>query len=213
MLIAIDGPAASGKGTVARMLAKHFDLEYLDTGKLYRAVGYNLLLDKTELFEVNKNIILESSLNYIKNLQLNDLNNSELETEEVGAYASFVSAISEVREGLLHFQRKVAANEKGAVLDGRDIGTVICPDANFKFFITADAEIRAKRRFKQLQERKKDVKEADILRDIKLRDERDSKRQVAPLKPAEDAVTINTNNILPNEVFDKIVDIIKTAGK
>lgn len=209
MLIAIDGPAASGKGTVARMLAKHFDLKYLDTGKLYRAVGYNLLINKFSLpLKINSEIILKSTA-YIKNLKLSHLNNSELETEEVGAYASFVSAIPEVREGLLHFQRKVAASERGAVLDGRDIGTVICPNADFKFFITADAEIRAKRRFKQLQERKKDVKEADILRDIKLRDERDSKRQVAPLKPAEDAITINTNDISPNEVFDKIVDIIE----
>jgi cytidylate kinase len=211
MLIAIDGPAASGKGTVARMLAKEFGLQYLDTGKLYRAVGYNLLVTKINPSLEVLDKILSTSKSYIKNLKLNQLLNPELETEEVGAYASFVSAIPEIRHDLFNLQKQVANNSEGAVLDGRDIGTVICPNADFKFFITADAKIRANRRFKQLISANKDVKEADILRDIEARDFRDANRKIAPLKPASDAYVIDSSNISPEEVFFKIKELILKA--
>lgn len=209
MLIAIDGPAASGKGTVARMLAKDLGLRYLDTGKLYRAVGWNLIEKGIPAEEVYNEKIIKISDSYIKSINETDLKNPELETEIVGAYASYVSAIPEIRKMLFKFQRDVATCEQGAVLDGRDIGTVIAPDANFKFFITAEASVRANRRFKQLQGQGKDVTESDILQDIMARDERDRKRKSAPLKAADDAVIIDSSNIGAEEVFDKIKGIVQ----
>jgi len=211
MLIAIDGPAASGKGTVARMLAKHFGLEYLDTGKLYRAVGYNIIKCGIPMEPLYDSKIIAISEGYIKVLSQKDLQNPELDTEIVGAYASYVSAIPAIRQMLFDFQRNIASNKEGAVLDGRDIGTVIAPDANHKFFITADTKIRANRRYKQLLCSNKDVIEADILRDILARDERDSKREVAPLRPASDAIIIDSSASEPQEVFEKIRNIIQTG--
>ena len=199
MLIAIDGPAASGKGTVAKMIAKHYSLEHLDTGRLYRLVAWDILKSGKPLSEAE---------NAAKNLDISQINNEEIETEEVGAMASKVSAIPEVRAELLDFQRRVSKSPKGAVLDGRDIGTVICPNANFKFYITAEAEVRAKRRFDQLRAKGKKVVEADILKDILARDERDSNRNVAPLLPAIDAIYIDTTNLTVEQVFDKVCTII-----
>jgi cytidylate kinase len=199
MLIAIDGPAASGKGTVARMIAKQYSLEHLDTGRLYRLVAWEMLKSGGPLSEAES---------IAKNLDISQINNEEIETEEVGAMASKVSAIPEVRAELLDFQRRVSKSPKGAVLDGRDIGTVICPNANFKFYITAEAEVRAKRRFDQLRAKGKKVVEADILKDILARDERDSNRNVAPLLPAIDAIYIDTTNLTVEQVFDKVCTII-----
>ena len=240
MLIAIDGPAASGKGTVAKQIANHYGLEYLDTGRLYRLVGWELL---KRINEKNKTVIpantlvwkpgiqsqgkqnsegLDSSFRWndnnvlaieiAKNLDLSQINSEEIETEEVGAAASIASAIPEVRAALLEFQRNIAKSPKGAVLDGRDIGTVICPNADYKFFITADAKVRANRRFLQLKARQKDVKEEDILKDIHLRDSRDRGREVAPLVPAMDSVFIDTTNMGVQEVFDKVKGVIESRN-
>ncbi len=205
MLIAIDGPAASGKGTVAKRIAAHFGLEYLDTGRLYRLVGWELLRKRPGAEPLDTRLATEIA----GNLDLSKISSEELETEEVGMAASQVSAIPGVRAALLAFQQNIAKNPKGAVLDGRDIGTVVCPQAKFKFFITAEAEIRAKRRFLQLSLRKPDIKEADILRDILSRDARDKGRKIAPLIPAQDAIYIDTTNIGIEEVFDRVKRVIE----
>jgi cytidylate kinase len=228
MLIAIDGPAASGKGTIAKMIAAHFGLEYLDTGRLYRLVGFELMkkngtqeLRNSGNFENRNDPKLLSSqspefialaINIAKNLDTSNINSEELETEEVGKAASIVSAIPEVRSALLDFQRRTAKHPKGAVLDGRDIGTVICPNANFKFFITANPEVRANRRYLQLKSKNKDVTEQQVLNDIISRDERDSNRSIAPLLPAIDAISIDTSNIGINDVFERVKGIIAGNG-
>ena len=202
MLIAIDGPAASGKGTVARKIAQHYKLDYFDTGTLYRAVGFKVLQlgknlnDKQDCIQIAKNITYEDTLK------------SNLGSEDIGRAASIVAAIEEVRVQLMQFQREFSLSPKGAILDGRDIGTVICPNADFKFFITADIEARANRRFKQLQNTDKSVKYDDILNDLIKRDERDSNRDVAPLVQADDSVFIDTTSITSDEVVSKIIEII-----
>jgi cytidylate kinase len=215
MIIAIDGPAAAGKGTLARRIAEAFGFAYLDTGSLYRAVGLMVLeTDKnpeneSEATEVAKSLTTD----IFKNLSVNP----ELRSEGVGIAASKVSAISGVRAALLDFQREFAKNPpniyvndgeipaKGAVLDGRDIGTVICPDADIKLFVTASAEKRAERRYKELQEKEKNVIYERVLQDIKDRDERDSNRAVAPLVPADDAIIVDTSDMNADEVFDFVV--------
>lgn len=219
MLIAIDGPAASGKGTVARMIAAHLGLEHLDTGRLYRLVGFNLL--KLPEFSIQSSAKSTKSLNselfilateIAKKLDISDISSEELETEEVGRAASIVSAIPEVRAALLEYQRNIAKSPKGAVLDGRDIGTVICPNADYKFYITATPEARARRRFLQLQAKGKDVKEAEILKDIISRDERDSGRSVAPLMPAIDAIYIDTTDMSAEQVFEKVKEVVTSRA-
>ncbi len=202
LLIAIDGPAASGKGTIAKKLAEYYDLDYLDTGSIYRAVGYKMIHlgqdpnDEKLAIEAAKNIVPE------------DIKNEHLYDEGVGAAASIVSAVPEVRNVLFDFQRQFAEGQRGAVLDGRDIGTVICPEADFKFYITADLETRAKRRYKQLQNKGNPIIYQSVLEDLKRRDDRDSKRDAAPLKQAEDAVYIDTTELQVEEVFVKILSII-----
>jgi cytidylate kinase len=236
MLIAIDGPAASGKGTIAKMIAAHFGLEYLDTGRLYRLVGFELMKNKISVIAREPELasgergnpekqkdnnwiaskqaprndeLRELATNIAKNLDISNINNEEIETEEVGKAASIVSAIPEVRAALLDLQRRTAKHPKGAVLDGRDIGTVICPNANFKFFITAKPEIRANRRYLQLKSKNKDVTEQQVLNDIISRDERDSNRSIAPLLPAIDAISIDTSNIGINDVFERVKGVIE----
>lgn len=215
MLIAIDGPAASGKGTIAKMIATHFGLEYLDTGRLYRLVGFELLqLPEFRIQSSENNKSLNSELyslatNIAKNLDTTNINSEQLETEEVGRAASIVSAIPEVRAALLDFQRRIAKHPKGAVLDGRDIGTVICPNANFKFFITAKPEVRANRRYLQLKAKNKNITEDQVLADIIARDQRDSNRQIAPLIPAIDAISIDTSDIGINDVFERVKGVIE----
>lgn len=204
-MIAVDGPAASGKGTVGKLVAESLGLEYLDTGAIYRAVAYQLLRRKIDLN--NK----EQATGIARNLTNNDMLNPDLYTSSVGKAASIISAIPEVREALFQMQRKVATNPKGAVLDGRDIGTVICPDADFKFYITADIGIRAERRYKQLQNQEISTIYQDVLEDLQVRDKRDSSRMVAPLIPAKDAIHIDTTHMNVQEVLEKILEII--AGR
>lgn len=203
MVIAVDGPAASGKGTLARRLAAHFDFGYLDTGSLYRAVGMRVLYANQQPTDVAAAIAASRAIN------AQDLANPKLRGERIGQAASIVSAMPEVREALLEYQHKFAASEKGAVLDGRDIGTVICPNADVKFFITASLEARAKRRHRELQDYGVKVDYQSVYDDLVERDERDAKRAVAPMKPAPDAIIIDTSEMSMNEVFEKALSLIQ----
>ena len=185
MIIAVDGPAAAGKGTIARALAKHFGYHFLDTGALYRMVGLAAIRAGGEP------ITTESAIAAALSLDPSSFTDAELRTEKVGAAASIVAVIPDVRAALLEFQRSFARRPPGAVLDGRDIGTVVCPDANAKLFVTASAEVRARRRQKELGSADYEA----VLVDIKARDERDSKRATAPLVAAKDAVTLDTSEM------------------
>jgi 3-phosphoshikimate 1-carboxyvinyltransferase len=201
-VMAIDGPAASGKGTLARRIAEYFDVDYLDTGSLYRAVGMKVVYAGED--PANK----ESAIKAANSIDAEDLANPRLRQEHIGKAASVVSAFPEVRAALLEFQRKFAASGRGAVLDGRDIGTVVCPDADFKFFITATLYARAKRRHKELQGQGIEVVFESVLEDLRERDERDQKRSVAPLKPADDAMVIDSSTMDADAVFEKVRQLI-----
>lgn len=202
ILIAIDGPAASGKGTIAKKLAEKLFLKHLDTGKIYRAVAKKVLINKIDLNDVKK--ITEMA----ENLEYDDLKDESLDYEEIGNIASQIAPIKELRDKLLKFQQDFAKNNDGAIVEGRDIGTVICPDANFKIFITAGLEERAKRRFNQLQKKGFQVIYNDILKDLKERDERDMLRQNSPLQIAKDAFVIDTSELSIDQVLDKILNIV-----
>ena len=202
IVIAIDGPAASGKGTLARRMAEYFDLAYLDTGSLYRAVGMKMVYAAQDPAD------REAALAAARSIEVNDLSNPRLRQERIGQAASVVSAYPEVRQALLDFQREFARSGKGAVLDGRDIGTVVCKDADFKFFITATLYARAKRRHRELQGQGIEVVFESVLADLRERDERDEKRDVAPLKPAEDAFIIDTSALEASHVFDTVRQVI-----
>ena len=185
-VIAVDGPAASGKGTIARALAREFGLPLMDTGLLYRAVALNLWRwggDPANQFE---------ALRACDELNL-DASDPELRSEPVSKIASAISAYPPVRAALLARQQDFARQDGGAVLDGRDIGTVIAPDADVKLFVTASAEVRAKRRLRELEQRGMPAHYDDVLADIRARDQRDSTREVAPLTPAADAMLLDTS--------------------
>ena len=202
LVIAIDGPAASGKGTLARRLAEHYGLDYLDTGSLYRAVGMKLVYSGKDPND------RAAAIDAAKHIDADDLANPRLRQERIGQAASIVSAYPEVRAALLDFQRNFAKGRKGAVLDGRDIGTVVCPDAEFKFFITATLYARAKRRHREVTGEGIEVIFESVLDDLRERDERDEKRAVAPLKPAEDAILMDTSTLDASEVFEKACQMI-----
>lgn len=208
MLIAIDGPAASGKGTLARRLARHFHVPHLDTGLLYRATAAGVL-DRGERLEN-----VEQAVAVARGLALTDFDEDRLRGRDMGEAASVVAAIPEVRAALIEAQRRFAARPEGAVLDGRDIGTVICPDAPVKIFVTAAPETRAQRRALELAGRGETVDFAAILDDIRKRDERDSGRSSAPLKAADDAITLDTTKLGVEEAFAAALKIVaeKTAG-
>jgi cytidylate kinase len=180
--IAIDGPAAAGKGTISKAIAAQFGFAHLDTGLLYRAVGARVLagVDPIEA---------------AKTLQQQDLDRDDLRTAEVAQAASKVAVIAEVRAALVDFQRAFARRAGGAVLDGRDIGTVICPNAEVKLYVTASAEVRAKRRFLELTDKGEVTSLETVLADVKMRDDRDMNRAEAPMKPATDAVVIDTSDL------------------
>ncbi|MAO26585.1 (d)CMP kinase [Roseovarius sp.] len=185
--VAIDGPAAAGKGTVARALAAHFGFAHLDTGLLYRATGLRTL-DGTDPVEAAKTL-------KAKDLEQDDL----LRTPDVAQAASRVAALPEVRAALVDFQRAFARRSGGAVLDGRDIGTVICPDADVKLYVTASDEIRAQRRHNELVNKGHEVTLDEVAADLRSRDARDSARATAPLKPAVDAVELDTSRMSIDE--------------
>tara|TARA_R110000772_G_scaffold215694_2_gene326306 strand:- start:152729 stop:153355 length:627 start_codon:yes stop_codon:yes gene_type:complete len=207
MIIAIDGPAAAGKGTLARRIARDLGFAYLDTGLLYRATGKRVLEAGADPEDA------PAAEAEARALTPRDLERPDLRTDAVAQAASKVSAVPGVRAALLDFQRTFAAHPpegfKGAVLDGRDIGTVVCPDADVKLFVTASDEVRARRRFKELQESDPDVIYARVLEEMRERDARDRSRAVAPLEPAEDAILLDTSALNADEVFAKALDIIK----
>ena len=189
MIIAIDGPAASGKGTIARRLARAYDLPHLDTGLLYRAAA-RVMLDHGERLDDEP-----KAVSIARGLSLIDFDEERLRGARMGEAASVVAALPGVRAALLDLQRRFAARPGGAVLDGRDIGTVICPDAQVKLFVTASPEKRAQRRALELRGRGEDVDYADVLADIRRRDERDAGRSAAPLIAAPDAVRLDTSDL------------------
>ena len=202
-VIAVDGPAASGKGTIARALAERFDLPHMDTGLLYRAVALNLWRwggDPASEFE---------ALRAADSLGFNP-DDEELRSEPVSKIASSVSAYPSVRAALLKRQQDFAAQQGGAVLDGRDIGTVIAPEADVKLFVTASAEVRAERRMKELHARGINVHLADVLADIRARDERDSTRAVAPLKQAPDALLLDTSGLDIDEAIAEAIRLVES---
>lgn len=203
MIIAIDGPAASGKGTLAKRIAAYFGYQCLDTGLLYRAVARDLLA---------KDISLEDEAAAAwaaKSLDPGTLDDPGLRLPGVGEAASVVARIPGVRAALLDFQRDFAAQEPGAVLDGRDIGTVICPDADVKLFITADVEVRARRRFEEMKNRGEPVTYEGVLAQIKGRDARDTGRADAPMTIAADALLLDTTRLDIEAAFDAAVGLIK----
>lgn len=205
LVVALDGPAAAGKGTLARRLAERYRLAYLDTGALYRGTG--LAVQRQGLDPATESAAVAAA----EALDPAILSDPEIRTEAAAEAASKVAAIPAVRQALLAWQRQFAANppadatgqkRAGAILDGRDIGTVVCPDAGVKFFITASAEARAQRRFKELQEKGSGAIYARVLQDMQERDARDQDRAVAPLTPAADALVIDTSDLSADQVFD-----------
>ena len=202
MIIAIDGPAAAGKGTLARQIAEHFKYHYLDTGSLYRGVGLAVL--KAGGDPANETDALTAA----KKLKQEDLVDYDLRTAQAGQTASIVAQIPAVREEILQFQRRFADRQPGAVLDGRDIGTIVCPDADIKLFVTASDEERAKRRFAELVARKETCDYDQVLADLRERDKRDRERPIAPLKPAADAHLLDTSKLDIEAAFQAAIDII-----
>ena len=202
LVIAVDGPAAAGKGTLARRLAAHYGLRHLDTGALYRATALRLLRAKGD--PTREAEAAEAA----RKITAADLDNPALREEDVGQAASVVATHGAVRVALLDYQRSFAAEPPGAVLDGRDIGTVVCPEAQVKLYLEATAEVRAERRLCELRSRGVESIESSVLEEIIARDVRDSRRSAAPLKPAADASRIDTTALGPDEVFEQAVAIV-----
>ena len=205
MIIAIDGPAASGKGTLGARLAAHYGLSHLDTGLIYRAVAAGVRAQGRSLDDA----VVAGAV--AQRLAPADLCDPALRGREMGEAASVVAAFPAVREALLAFQRSFAARPGGAVLDGRDIGTVICPDADVKLFVTASAEVRARRRWEELCARGEDPAYDAILADIRRRDARDAGRATAPLKPAPDARLLDTSEMDIDTAFRAAVALVDGA--
>jgi CMP/dCMP kinase len=205
MIIAIDGPAASGKGTLGKRLAHHYGYRHLDTGVIYRAVAKALLDIGAELTDEARAVAAAMELDPEK------FGDPVLKTQKIGEAASVVSAIPKVREALVDFQRQFAAGPPGAVLDGRDIGTVICPNADVKIFVVADAKVRARRRTLEAKARGEDADEALVLADILSRDERDQNRAIAPLKAAPDAYLLDNSQLDIEGGVRAAIDIIEAV--
>jgi cytidylate kinase len=207
MIIAVDGPSASGKGTLARRLARALSLAYLDTGQVYRAVAAQVLAAGADPADPATAVAAAHAL------VADDLNRPNLRDEDVGQAASILAAIPELRAALLGFQRSFAqqppAGAKGAVLDGRDIGTVVCPEAAAKLYVTASPEVRAQRRHEELIARGADSIYARVLEDMKERDRRDESRAAAPSRPAPDALVLDTSSLDPDEVFETALAYIR----
>ena len=213
-IITIDGPSASGKGSLAKALAKELDFILLDSGLLYRAYSY--CFERSQIHATAKNLF--------SNLQINSMDHqmhvfesnkditSILRHENVAKSASILSGLKETRDNLISFQRDLASNN-GLVADGRDMGTVVFPDAGTKIFLVADAEVRAKRRFLELQNAGQDVNMRDLIDDIRLRDEADKAREISPLMPANDSIEVNSSNLTPQEVKEIVLKIYKENTK
>jgi cytidylate kinase len=205
MIIAIDGPAASGKGTIARRIAAHYRLPHLDTGLLYRATAAALIAEDRDLHDEAEAVAAA------RGLGLTDFKDATLRTRQMGEAASVIAAMPGVRRALIEAQRAFAARPGGAVLDGRDIGTVICPDAEVKIFVTASASTRAQRRALELIQRGERADYQAILADIIRRDARDSNRTAAPLRPADDSVTLDTTHLGIDAASAEALRIIEAA--
>ena len=205
MIIAIDGPAASGKGTLGKQIAAHYGLRHLDTGLIYRAVAKALIDAGRRPDDAAAAVAAAKALDPAR------FDERALKTHAVGEAASVVSAIPEVRVALLAFQRDFAAQPPGAVLDGRDIGTVICPDADVKIYVTATPEVRARRRAAEYQAQGRNIDEAAVLADIIKRDERDSQRAAAPLKQAPDAHLLDTTDMDISSAIRAAIDIVEAT--
>jgi cytidylate kinase len=203
VIVAIDGPAASGKGTLARRLAAHYRLPHLDTGLLYRATARTLLDEGRRLEDAG------AAVKAARGLALIDFDEAALRGREMGEAASIVAAIPEVRAALLDAQRRFASRTSGAVLDGRDIGTVICPNAEVKIFVTASPETRAQRRALELRSRGEPSNYAKVFADILHRDQRDSSRAAAPLKPAADALILDTTDLDVEGTFQEALRLVE----
>ena len=216
IIISVDGTAASGKGTLSQKIATTLGFAYMDTGALYRAVAYEILQSGND--PENEENALQGTKDLINKIasanSLSDiLHNPALRKEEIGEAASKIASQNNVRKCLIDIQRNFAKNPgkaySGAVLDGRDIGTIICPEASVKLFITADSEIRAQRRTKELQSKGLDVTYDAVLKDMRARDTRDANRQLAPMKPAKDAIVLDTSNLGQDEMLKKALQIIE----
>ncbi|MDA7964672.1 d(CMP) kinase [Ruegeria sp.] len=195
--VAIDGPAAAGKGTISKGVATHFGFAHLDTGLLYRAVGRRVLEGQEAVATAQA-------------LTAEELGQGDLRTAEIAQAASKVAVIPGVRAALVDFQRAFARRAGGAVLDGRDIGTVICPRAEVKLFVTASAEVRAERRYLELSAKGADATREQVLADVRERDARDADRSTAPMKPAEDAVLLDTSDLSIEQALAQAIALIQT---
>lgn len=213
MIIAIDGPSGAGKSTVAKLLSSKLNFEYIDTGAMYRALAYKSYINKIDINEENAEKISEmldsTTVDYYNNNIYLDGQNVEglIRDEKISIASSKISALGIVREKMVDLQRKIAEN-KNVVLDGRDIGTVVFPNADYKFFVTASEEVRAVRRYNQLSDDNQDIIFENILADIKRRDIQDSTRKISPLKMADDAILIDTSDMSLEETVNKLIDII-----
>jgi CMP/dCMP kinase len=211
LVIAVDGPSAAGKGTLARRLAKHFDLAFLDTGALYRGVALTVLRQGLDPSDESAAVAAAQAL------RQETLTDAEIRSEATSLAASIVAAIPGVRTAILNWQRDFATNPPtgsgGAVLDGRDIGTVVCPGADAKLFIHASVEARARRRFKELQDKGQTAIYARVLQDMQERDARDQGRSISPTKPATDAKIIDTSDLTADQVFDLALAFIASKMK
>ena len=209
-IITIDGPSASGKGLLARELAKELDFILLDSGLLYRAYSY--CFDKEKNHDSAMNFFLQLSIEGVTGaMEVFEGNRNitpELRHENIALSASKLSSLKETRENLIVFQRGLA-NDYGLIADGRDMGTVVFPDAATKIFLIADIEVRAERRFLELQNAGQGVNMRDLIEDIRLRDEADRAREISPLVPAADSVEVNSSNLTPQEVLNKVLQIYK----
>jgi cytidylate kinase len=207
MIIAVDGPSAAGKGTLARGLAKALGYHFLDTGSLYRAVGLMMLRHGKALEDA------DSAAHFAAALDLPSIRDGDLRNENVAHAASRVSVYPQVRANLLQFQRDFARKAPGAVLDGRDIGTVVCPDADLKFFVTAATDVRARRRFDELKGLGQATTYEAVLDDVMARDERDATRATAPTAMADDAIMIDTSELTADEVLKAVLDVVREHAK
>ena len=214
MIITIDGPASAGKGTLAKKLAEKYLMAYFDTGMVYRAVGLELVLSEKDIYNTADAKNIAENFTFQKMISLSS--HPDFRSDIGGKAASVVAAIPEVRNALLKMQQDFALNPvfadgsqaSGVIYDGRDTGTVVCPHADLKLFVTASSEVRAERRYKEFQEKGIVKTYEEVLSQIKERDERDEKRSAAPLKPAEDAIILDTSNYTAQQVFEKVCKII-----
>ena len=210
MIIAIDGPSGAGKSTVAKLVSKNLNFEYIDTGAMYRALAYKAYKNNIEICEKKIDEMLSNTkIDYFNNSIFLDNENVEgyIRNENISKLASNISKLNNVRNKMVDLQRFIAKN-KNVIMDGRDIGTKVFPDADYKFFITASVEERAKRRYEELIHKGMNVLYDDILSDIKARDENDTTRKISPLKMAEDAIFLDTTKLEINDVVKIIISIV-----